>query len=128
MSASASVAARYGAIGQEWTELRLRLRDGGSESDKRQFDALSDKLRKMNKDLGFSGVADVTESRVVRVGDDREFVAETIAHVTHPLGHLPPEARVIGWILGHTWFEAAAMWQQDDDDPIGAALAEFSRP
>jgi hypothetical protein len=128
INASDKVAARYGTLGAEWTELRLRLRSGGSESDQRQFDMLSDKLRRLNLNLGFKGVADVTESRVVRVGDDREFVAETIAGVTHPLGHLPPEARVIGWIFGHTWFEAAQMWQDSDDGPIGAALSEFSGP
>jgi hypothetical protein len=120
------VAARYGSIGAEWTELRLKLRNGGSEADQRQFDALSEKLRKMNQDLGLSGVAKVTGSSIVRVGDNREFVAQTVAGVTHPLGTLPPEARVISWILEMEWHTAAQMWQDTDDGPIGTAIAAFS--
>jgi hypothetical protein len=123
IKASTKVAARYGTLGSEWTELRLKLRNGGSESDLRQFDALSEKLRRLNLNLGFKGVADVTESRIVRVGDNRGFVAETVAGVTHPLGLLPPEARVIGWILEMEWHEAAQLWQGDPDGPLSAAEA-----
>jgi hypothetical protein len=126
INANRKTAARYGTLGAEWTELRLKLRNGGSEADQRQFDALSEKLRRLNLNLGFKGVAEVTETRVVRVGDNREFVAETIAGVTHPLGTLPPEARVISWILEMEWHTAAQMWQDTDDGPIGAAVAAFS--
>jgi hypothetical protein len=76
MSASGAVAARYGAIGAQWTELRLRLRDGGSEADQRQFDALTDRLRKMSGDLG---TTDRSDAHITRVGDNKDFHAEPVA-------------------------------------------------
>jgi hypothetical protein len=114
MSASRAVAARYGAIGAQWTELRLRLRDGGSEADQRQFDALTDRLRKMSRDLGLN-TTDRSDAHITRVGDNKDFHAEPVAGITDRLGNLPPESRVIGWILGMEWHEAAQLWREDDD-------------
>jgi hypothetical protein len=115
MSSSRAVAARYGNIGAEWTELRLRLRGGGSEADRRQFDALSVKLRKMSTDLGLA-TTDLSEPYVTRVGDNRNYRAEPVAGITDRLGNLPPEYRVIGWVLGLEWHEAAQMWRDDPAD------------
>ena len=113
--AGRSAAARYGAIGAQWTELRLRLRDGGSEADRRQFDVLTGKLRKVSLDLGLP-TTDLCDPYLTRVGDNRNFHAEPVAGITDRLGNLPPEGRVVGWILGLEWHEAARMWVENLDD------------
>lgn len=113
MSASRSVAARYGNLAASWTEVRLRLREVESEEDRRQYEALTVKLRRMSDDLGL-GTTDRDDAHVTRVGDNRSFRAEPVAGVTDRLGHLPPEAQVQGWILGLEWHEAARSWQDDD--------------
>ena len=121
ISASRAVAARYAAVGAQWTELRLRLRSGGTEADQRQFDALTDKLRKMSRDLGLI-TTDRSDAHTTRVGDNRDFLAEPVAGITDRLGNLPPEARVVGWILGMEWHEAAQMWQDEElEDPYPMA-------
>lgn len=123
MSSSRSVASRYGVIGAQWTELRLRLRSGGSEADQRQFDALSGKLRKMSRDLGLN-TTDRSDAHITRVGDNQNYHAEPVAGITDRLGNRPPEARVVGWILGLEWRESAQMWQDEElDDPYPAAKA-----
>jgi hypothetical protein len=119
MTASGSVAARYGAIAAQWQELRLRLHDGGSGADRRQYDVLTQKLRKLSSDLGLN-TTDLSEPYVTRVGDNVDFRADPVAGITDRLGNLPPEYQVIGWVLGLEWQEAARMWLEDSaEGPTG---------
>jgi hypothetical protein len=126
MTSSRAVAARYGTLGADWQALRLRLREDWSEDDQRQFDAVSVRLRKLSADLGLN-TTDLSEPYVTRVGDNKSFHAEPVAGITDRLGNLPPEYRVIGWVLGLEWHEAAQLWRDDPDGPLSKLQTDFPK-
>jgi hypothetical protein len=101
-----ALARRYATAAAKWSWVRLkRRREEASVADERQYELLTERLRKLSLEMGLE-TCDGTENPVGRIGL-RGIPVEPVVGVTDALGYLPAERSEL---LGETWFEAVEAW------------------
>ena len=102
-----ALARRYATVAAKWSLIRLRLhRNEAGEAEKRQFEAMTELLRKLTAELGLRTWSE-GEDVWRRIGMRDIPDPKPVAGVTNGGGYVPGD---IASLLNETWDESVAVW------------------